>query len=422
VDKENALGPRKPSASLEFTARVAQTESVRACFAIFLVTLAASLSTSAQPARSHTVANSSAAVQRLFEEGQNALVAGRWDAAEQKFKQVLAIDPNSAGAYSNLGTVHMKKKEWKQALAYLRQAQKLAPKVAGIRLNIGLSYYQQNDYRAAIPAFASALQLSDSDQARYLLGLCYFFTKQYAAAAQTLEPLWPQQSSSLSYLYVLGIAAHKAGLKELGDKALGALVSAGQDTAIFHLLLGKAYLNEENYPQALKELERAAEQDASLPYLHFTLGSLYLRQQELAKAEAEFLKDAAIESDVPFNYDQLGVIYSQLQRNDEAAENFRKAIKIDPSLTSSYFGLAKIYQRQGRYADALAALASAERLEPKNSSVHYLAGQILARLGRSQKAKAEFDRSSQLLAARRDQQREHLGEDSSDQELLKAPQ
>ena len=54
--------------------------------------------------------------------------------------------------------------------------------------------------------------------------------------------------------------------------------------------------------------------------------------------------------------------------------------------------------------------------------MHYLAAQILSRMGRSQKAKAEFDLSSQLMAARRDQQREHLGEDSSEPELLKLPQ
>ena len=361
-------------------------------------------------------------MQRLFEEGQKALIAGELDLAEQKFRKVLMFEPASAGAYSNLGTIRMKRKDWKQALFFFRRAQSLAPQVAGIRLNIGLSYYQQGDYRAATPAFASALKLSNSDQARYLLGLCYFFTKQYAQAAHTLEPLWQQQSSSLSYLYVLGIAAHKASLKELADKALGVLVSAGQDTALFHLLLGKAYLNEENYPQALNELQQALQQDASLPYAHFNLGVLYLRQQDLAKAEAEFLKDSAIEPDVPFNYDQLGIIYSQLQRDAEAASRFRQAIKIDASLTSSHFGLAKIYQRQGRYAEALEAVTAAEKLEPKNSSIHYLAAQILTRMGRQQKAKAEFELSSQLMAARRDQQREHLGEDSSEPELLKLPQ
>src|SRR5207237_8994599 len=114
--------------------------------------------------------------------------------------------------------------------------------------------------------------------------------------------------------------------------------------------------------------------------------------------------------------------HTQVQSNTEARSNFHRAIKVYRWMTSSYFGLTKIYQRQGRYAEALAALVSAEKLEPTNSSVHYLAAQILTRMGRSQKAKAEFDLSSQLMAARRDQQREHLGEDSSEPELLKLPQ
>ena len=126
------------------------------CFLILTITAWA------QPPRSALAgAKSAGAVQSLFDEGQKALVARDLDRAEEKFRNVLSVDPNSAGAYSNLGTIRMKRKDWKQALVFLRHAQRLAPKVAGIPLNIGLAYYQQANYRAATPAFASALRLSN---------------------------------------------------------------------------------------------------------------------------------------------------------------------------------------------------------------------------------------------------------------------
>ena len=142
---------------------------------------------------------------------------GNLDDADHAFRAVLAINPQVAGAYANLGVIYMRRKQWTQALEMLHKAQRLAPEMAGVRLNIGLVYYRQNDFRKAIPPFESVVHdAPDSFQARYLLGLCYFFVERYGDAARTLEPLWSQASGQLNYLYVLGIAANKAGQFAVG--------------------------------------------------------------------------------------------------------------------------------------------------------------------------------------------------------------
>src|SRR5690348_17577076 len=47
-----------------------------------------------------------------FEKGQKALQEGNLDAAEAAFRQVLAVDSRSAGAYSNLAVIAMRRKDW----------------------------------------------------------------------------------------------------------------------------------------------------------------------------------------------------------------------------------------------------------------------------------------------------------------------
>ncbi len=102
----------------------------------------------------------------------------------------------------------MRRQSWSQALDLLNKAEKLAPSVSGIRLNIGLVYYRQSEFRSAIAPFESVVRdYPDSVQARYLLGLCYFFTDRDADAVRALQDLWPQESEDLNYLYVLGNAA-----------------------------------------------------------------------------------------------------------------------------------------------------------------------------------------------------------------------
>src|SRR6267142_2377212 len=244
--------------------------------------------------------NAEANPQTLFSKGQTALQSGDLDAAEAAFRQVIAIDPESGAAYSNLGVIAMRRKEWDHAISLLHKAEKLEPKVAGIRLNIGLVEYRRGNYAAAIAPLSSVVRdQPDSQQARYLLGLCHFLTEHYSEAVSVLEPLWPQMSSDFMYLYVLGNAAHSAGQTELDEKALKRLVEVGGDTAQFHLIMGKAYLN---------------------------------RQEP--------------ERDLPDNYEQLGVLYQRMEKYDDAEKSFREALQHDAKTPTPYFGLAKIHQRK----------------------------------------------------------------------------
>ena len=68
----------------------------------------------------------------LFERGQAALQQGHLPEAEAAFRSVLVLDPNSTGAYANLGVVYMREKRWKSALAMLHKAEHLSPGVPDV--------------------------------------------------------------------------------------------------------------------------------------------------------------------------------------------------------------------------------------------------------------------------------------------------
>ena len=213
-----------------------------------------------------------------FAKGQAALENGDLDAAEGAFRQVIATDPRAGAAYSNLGVIAMRRKQWDHAIVLLQKAEKLEPKMAGIRLNIGLVEYRRGNYGAAIAPLASVVrEQPDSQQARYLLGLCQVFTKHYAEAVTVLEPLWPEKSNNVLYLYTIDIAARESGQKELDEKILHQMIAAGAETPEFHLIMGKAFLNRYEVPEATRELERAAALNPNLPFVHMNLGIAYMR-------------------------------------------------------------------------------------------------------------------------------------------------
>jgi len=366
---------------------------------------AQSSSPEAPPKPRGTVSTASAATgdpAEIFRAGQEALNHEQLDAAERDFRAVLVADPQSGAAYANLGVVYMRRKQWTRALETLRQAERLLPQVPGIRLNIGLAYYRQSEFLKAIPSFESVVHdQPDAVQPRHLLGLCYFFVERWKDAAEMLEPLWAQESGQLSYLYVLSIAAHRAGERQLDEKATAQLVKAGENSPEFHLFMGKAHLNLEQYDLALADFQAADEANPKLTFVHFNLGLTYLKKQDYGQARDEFLKDVAVEPDLALNYDELGDVYVLMEQDSAAAKRYREALRRDPKLVNSYLGLAKIYQRQGKYQQALSAIDAAGKIDPRRTDIHYVRGQVLVHMGRKDAGKKELETSVRIDNERR---------------------
>jgi tetratricopeptide (TPR) repeat protein len=360
----------------------------------------------------------SSQTKRIFQHGQEALNQGRLDEAERDFRQVLTLDSQSGSASANLGVVYMRRKQWSTALEMLRKAEHLLPQVAGIRLNIGLAYYRQSQFLLAIPPFESVMrEQPDALQPRYLLGQCYFFAERWADAADTLEPLWAQQSTQPLFLYMLSMSAHKAGKKELDEKAWAQLMQTGDGEPEFHLLMGKEHLQLEQYDIALTELQAAATASPKLPFVHFNLGLTYLKKQDYEQARDEFLKDAAIEPDLALNYDELGDVYSLMQQDNDAEKSYREALRRDPRLVNSQVGLAKVYQRKEKYMQALAAIDAASKLDSGRTDIHYLRGQILVHLGRKVEGQKELEASLRIDNQRRAERQKQV-----DTETLPSPE
>ncbi|MDQ1406648.1 MAG: hypothetical protein QOG55_2277 [Acidobacteriaceae bacterium] len=348
----------------------------------------------------------------IFAEGEAALRTGDLPLAEKKFRSILALDPQSGSAYANLAVIAMRRKQWDHALALLQKAHKLEPQIAGIELNIGLVQFHRANYAAAIEPLSSVVRdQPDSQQARYLLGLCQVFTEQFAEALTTLDPLWSEMSADVMYLYVLDIAAQSAGDRELDEKILQRMLQIGGNTAEYHLILAKAYLNRQEPEKALTELAQASAANPNLPFLHFNSGLAYVRSGDNDRAESEFRQDIVIEPDLPDNDEQLGFLYSHLQRNDEAEKAFRDALRYDPKRTASLLGLTKLYLQEQKYKQALATVDAALKLAPNSQNAHFMRGQALLREGRREEGRQELAAAQKLLNSGLEKDRAALNED-----------
>lgn len=337
-------------------------------------------------------------LRKHYEQGLNAMKDGNLDEAERELRLVVSAQPSDVEARVNLGVVYMRRSDWKQALAQLEAAERLAPKVAGIRLNIGLIFYREGLYENATAPFESVVRDDPGSlQARRLLGLCYLFVERYKESANMLSGVWSESQNDPSYVYALAVAADHAQDKTLSEKALTQLMAMStRETGDRHaaplveLLMGKAYMQRDDYAQALIELKKALALDPKLPMLHYHLGLVYRHDAMLPEAKAEFLADLAIEPGVADAMDQLGEVEFGLADIASSRKHLEQAVHVNPRLGTAWFYLAKIYLQGAQYNAALAALDKAAAVDDKSTNVHYLRAQVLKQMGRQKEAATEF--------------------------------
>jgi tetratricopeptide (TPR) repeat protein len=84
------------------------------------------------------------------------------------------IDPTSAGALVNLGTVYFNAKDWKEAERYYRKAVEVDPEYALAHFNLGNLYDERGDRPAALNHYIAAIRIHPRyADAHYNIALLY---------------------------------------------------------------------------------------------------------------------------------------------------------------------------------------------------------------------------------------------------------
>ena len=168
------------------------------------------------------------------------------------------------------------------------------------------------------------------------MGLCQVFTEHYADAVATLEPLWAQQSGDVMYLYTLGIAAQNADKHELDEKALARMIEIGGNTAEYHLILAKAYLNREETDKAIAELTLAVSRQSARAFLAFQFG-FGLRPRRRQRPRRIRISPGHRRRTRPARQLRTAwlALSCELQRDADAEKSFREALRFDPKRSSA---------------------------------------------------------------------------------------
>ena len=112
--------------------------------------------------------------ERWFQRGLECEQSGAVQDAIKAYESAVALDPGSAGAWLNLGTIFFNTRQFARAESYYKRALEADPEYALAHFNIANLYDERGNYAAALEHYRHAVRLhAGYADAHYNLALLY---------------------------------------------------------------------------------------------------------------------------------------------------------------------------------------------------------------------------------------------------------
>jgi tetratricopeptide (TPR) repeat protein len=266
-----------------------------------------------------------------------------------------------------------------------------------VLLRSGQAALDAGDFARAASDFEQAERLSPDnlDVNRGLL-LAYLQIGRLAQAAEIGRNAVARWPGDAQLWHWLGLAYFKAGQN---GPALEALQRSEKlDSARFDIHFDRALvqLQQDQYPLAADELEKAIKLKPSDPLAHVLLGRAYQNSNRTLPAVEQFQIALRLDPKIPLGHYHLGFAYASLGRNQEAIEEYEEEIATAPENPEVLYQLGRSLLENGDYKFAIARLQRATQLNPQNADAFYDLGKARLLNGDVQAAIPVLRRSAEL--------------------------
>jgi tetratricopeptide (TPR) repeat protein/serine/threonine protein kinase len=313
----------------------------------------------------------------------------------------VALRPQSAGAYMNLGAKLRNAGDLPGAFAAYETATELEPRYAGAHCGLGDCLWSKGDWPAAIAAYQQAIELQPQlAKAHHGLGLCLKATGDLPGAAAALRSTIAIQPDVASTYYNLGVVLRAQGDRQAAMASYQKAIELQPNYASAHLNLGTLLSEQGDQSAALAALQKAIEHEPQSARAHHALGVVLHAKGDLLAALAAYEKALAIDPDLATAHYGLGRLHVAKGDVPAAVAAYQKAIALRPNLAEAHVNLSILLKAQGDLAGAIAALRRAIEIKPDLAEAHWNLGRALRDQGAYREALTALRRAHELGSKR----------------------
>ncbi len=232
-----------------------------------------------------------------FTYGVSFFQHGYLESAEASFRQVIAAKPDNPEAYYNLGTLYLRRNDFRNAREYLERTVRLRPDYPEAWNNLGMVAAHDNQPDEAVRNFQQALQQRPT----------------YTIALLNLGNLYRRQGNFTE-----------------AEKLLNRAREFEPDDPEVNYNLGMLYARQGQLQDARQYLERALSVRPDYPDALNNLGVLLVQEQQYPEAEQKFTMCIQVAPNFDQAYLNLARLYVILNDKEKAREVLRALLRQQP--------------------------------------------------------------------------------------------
>ncbi len=210
------------------------------------------------------------------------------------------------------------------------------------------------------------------------------------------KPLSTKWVKKAAYHIIMGQQALAVSEPETALENFQQVVDIYPDMEGIHRAIGMLFLQQSNYTNATKHLEKALEEEELFDVVN-NLGTAYIGLEEYDKAEENLLKALALQPESPGCHRNLAVLYRKMKSDDQAVYHFEKYLDLRPGDLDTMQTYALYLTKLGRWKEAADFLTALTREVTDVAPIYFLLAQVQVQNGQEDKAVAALQRGIQLI-------------------------
>lgn len=312
---------------------------------------------------------------------------GRYAPAQEALLTAVRLAPGFTSGWVNLGGMHTRQGQFREALPYLQRAAQLDATDAATRRRLGEVYLRTHQPELAVAEIRAAMGLLPGDATlNFRLG-----------AAQ--QELGAPQDALESFLRAgaldPGYAAAHARAADLARQLQQTVVADSCLTLHDHLL---AIVATDTLAAAVMQQLRDAIGNAPEAAIHHArLGGFYLYNDYLPQALALFERAAHLEPEDAWMLNEFGGLLSQKGLGEQALVYYRRALQGQPDFGPAMINTGGLLNALGRHQEALPLFERAAMLAPEDANVQFYLAVTYLSLGQSAAARQGLETALGLV-------------------------
>ena len=247
--------------------------------------------------------------------------AGRWQQAEQIYRQILQVAPQVPDAWHLLGALALQVGKPELAVEYIGRALALTPREALFLNNLGAAQLKLGQLSAAEKSFRSAIEARpNATDARKNLGLTLQQQARHVEAIECFEEALRQQPEQAEAFYQLGHAWHTA----------------------------------QHPAKAIPCYQQALHRDPHHSKAHYNLGLAFQQECALEQAVVHYQQALALDAKSIEAHTNLAVAFQGLGDYEQARSHFDRALHLNPNYAEARKNRALLLLQLGEFAEGFA--------------------------------------------------------------------